>query len=86
MSTKVILVPNGEAVFAVPLDVCKKYVVEGESLKELEIALEDAEPDVEGQMELYNSGLNKSENGRYWTTWEANADMDSVNVSWTMSF
>ncbi len=61
-------------------------MVDGESLKELKAALEDAEPDVEGQMELYDSGLNKSESGRYWTTWGANADMNSVNVSWTMSF
>ena len=60
MSKKVILVSNGDAVYAVPTDVCEKYKLEGGDLKAAQGALE-GEGDVEGQS-FYTS----DSSGRAW--------------------
>lgn len=44
--SKVVLIPNGDKVYAVPTDVCEQYELKG---KELEAAQEALSPDVEGQ-------------------------------------
>lgn len=48
MSDKVVLVPNGDAVYAVPVDVCEKYALEGDALASAQSVLGE-ESDVEGQ-------------------------------------
>jgi len=50
MSDKnVVLIPNGDAVYAIPTDVCKKYALEGEELDGAKKALTNSGGDVEGQ-------------------------------------
>lgn len=48
MSDKVMLVPNGDAVYAVPVDVCEEYALEGNELASAQAAL-GSDSDVEGQ-------------------------------------
>lgn len=48
MSKKVVLVPNGDAVYAVPVEVCEQYALEGDALAAAKSAL-SGESDVEGQ-------------------------------------
>lgn len=48
MSDKVVLVPNGDAVYAVPVDVCEKYALEGDQLASAQSAIH-GDSDVEGQ-------------------------------------
>ncbi|TNE71762.1 MAG: hypothetical protein EP339_14350 [Gammaproteobacteria bacterium] len=54
MSKKVVFVPNGDAVYAVPVEVCEQYALEGDALVAAKTALE-GESDVEGQGVTWNS-------------------------------
>ena len=64
MSKKeVVLIPNGDMVYAVPADVCEKYALEGDNLKDARNVLADAESDVEGQS-LYST------NSYSWSTYD----------------
>ena len=86
MREKVVLLPNGKDVYAVPVDVCKQYALEGSNLESAKRALEEIESDVSGQMEVYVSDTEKDESGDYWTTWEVDVDSDGIMVNWTLTF
>ena len=51
-NSKVVLISNGGAVYAVPTDVCEKHALEGVALKNAIKAMADRESDVEGQEAL----------------------------------
>ncbi len=64
MSNKVVLVASGDAIYAVPTDVCEKYKLEGDDLKAAQGAIE-GECDVEGQGSIYRT-TKESSDGRTW--------------------
>jgi hypothetical protein len=49
MSEKVVFIPNGEKIYAVPVGVCEKYALSGEALTAATKAMAEATGDVEGQ-------------------------------------
>lgn len=84
MSKKYFLVPDEDAIYAIPVDECKKFALDGDMLKAAKQALEELEPDVEGQMELYNSNSGKYANKS--STWTVDVGLNDVSVKWTLSF
>ena len=53
--SKVVLVANGDNVYAVPTDICEKYALTGDELDNAKNTLSAEESDVEGQMLRWNS-------------------------------
>lgn len=53
--SKVVLVANGDNVYAVPTDICEKYALTGDELEGAKKSLSAEESDVEGQNLRWNS-------------------------------
>jgi len=56
MSDSVVIVPNGDAIYAVPTDVCIKYKLEGKELEGAQAVLTESDGDVTGQYHKNSRG------------------------------
>lgn len=76
MSDKVVLVSSGDAIYAVPVDVCEKYALEGDALISAE-AFFNEEADVSGQTQ-YLTGMGSNSGGGRSKVAELNKILDKA--------